>query len=162
MDTTVIGVMKDHSRAEEAVRSLREKGFNENEISIVAKDEGQKNEGQGDLSYSEQNLADGSVTGGALGGVAGLLMGAGALLIPGVGPIIAAGPLAGALTGVVTGGIAGGLIDFGIPEERGRHFEERVKQGDILVAIKTNENKVDTAASILREYGAKDVESHSK
>lgn len=163
METTVIGVMQDHSRAEEAVRSLREKGFNENEISIVAKDEEKKKEGrEGDLSYSDQNLADGSVTGGALGGVAGLLMGAGALLIPGVGPIIAAGPLAGALTGVVTGGIAGGLIDFGIPEERGKHYEERVKQGDILVAIKTNENKVDTAASILREFGAKDVESHSK
>ncbi len=163
METTVIGVMQDHRRAEEALRSLREKGFNENEISIVAKDEEKKKDGrEGDLSYSDQNLADGSVTGGALGGVAGLLMGAGALLIPGVGPIIAAGPLAGALTGVVTGGIAGGLIDFGIPEERGKYYEERVKQGDILVAIKTNENKVDTAASILREFGAKDVESHSK
>ena len=164
MESTVIGVMKEHSRAEEAVRSLREKGFRENEISIVAKDE-EANTGEGrgeELSYSEQNLSDGTATGGAIGGVAGLLMGAGALLIPGIGPIIAAGPLAGALTGAVTGGIAGGLIDFGIPEERGKHYEERVKQGDILVAIKTSEDKVDSAASILREYGAKDVESHSK
>ncbi len=163
METTVIGVMNDHSRAEEAVRSLREEGFRENEISIAARDEeGGADQGGEERSFDDQNLSDGTATGGAIGGVAGLLMGAGALLIPGVGPIIAAGPLAGVLTGAVTGGIAGGLIDLGIPEERGKHYEERVKQGDILVAIKTDENKVDTAASVLRKYGAMDVESHSQ
>ncbi len=161
METIVIGVMPENSQAEKAVEAMRKKGFGDNEISIVAKDQEQGNQEE-DLSFAEQNLSDGTATGGAIGGVAGLLMGAGALLIPGVGPIIAAGPLAGALTGVITGGIAGGLIDFGIPEERGKHYEEKVKEGNILVAVKTNEEKVDSAASILRQYGAEDVESHSQ
>ncbi|PKM80473.1 MAG: hypothetical protein CVU88_04600 [Firmicutes bacterium HGW-Firmicutes-13] len=164
MESTVIGVMQENSQTEDAVRALREKGIGDNEISIIARDNEQNQDYAGggeDYTFADQNLSDGTTTGGAIGGVAGLLMGAGALLIPGIGPIIAAGPLAGALTGAVTGGIAGGLIDFGIPEERGRHFEERVKEGDILVAVKTNEKKVDSAASILRRYGAKDVESHS-
>lgn len=163
MQSTVIGVMQEISQAEEAVSSLRERGFGDNEISIIARDD-EQNQGYAgggeDITFADQNLSDGTATGGAIGGVAGLLMGAGALLIPGVGPIIAAGPLAGALTGAVTGGIAGGLVDFGIPEERGRQFEERVKEGDILVAVKTNEKKVDSAASILRRFGAKNVESH--
>ena len=88
-----------------------------------------------------------------------MLAGAGALLIPGVGPIIAAGPLAAFLTGVV-GGAAGGLVDFGIPEERGRYFEERVKKGDILVTLKANDDEISEIASILESNGAEDVESH--
>ena len=84
----------------------------------------------------------------------------GALLIPGVGPIIAAGPIAATLTGVVTGGIAGGLIDYGIPEERGEYYEEQVRQGGILVSMKASDEKVEEAASILRQYGASDVELH--
>ncbi|RQD75397.1 MAG: DUF1269 domain-containing protein [Candidatus Syntrophonatronum acetioxidans] len=162
METIVIGIMSENSQAEKAVEAMRKKGFGDNEISIVAKEQEQGGQAGEDLSFADQNLSDGTATGGAIGGVAGLLMGAGALLIPGVGPIIAAGPLAGALTGVITGGIAGGLIDFGIPEERGRHYEERVKEGNILVAVKTKEDKVDSAASILRQYGAEDVESHSQ
>ncbi len=160
METTVVGIMQETSQAEEAVREMREQGFEENEISIVARDEREEAQEGSEISFEDQNLSDGTATGGAIGGVAGLLMGAGALLIPGVGPIIAAGPLAGALTGVVTGGIAGGLIDFGIPEERGKEYEERVKKGDILVAIKTDEERVDPAASILRRHGAEEVESH--
>lgn len=168
MDTTVIGVMKDGRQAEQAVNNLKAEGFKEDEISIVAKEQGQDGEGymegQGnqDYSYSQQNLSDGTATGGAIGGIAGLLMGAGALLLPGIGPIVAAGPLSAALTGVVTGGIAGGLIDFGIPEERGKHYEEKVRQGDILVAVKTDDQRVDQAVSILRKNGARDVESHRR
>ena len=66
----------------------------------------------GAASFGDQNLAEGTYTGGALGGIAGLLAGVGALLIPGIGPIVAAGPIAATLTGVVGGGLAGGLIDW--------------------------------------------------
>src|SRR5690554_5074615 len=109
---------------------------------------------------STDSIADGTTWGGALGGVAGLLAGVGALAIPGIGPIIAAGPLAGVLSGAVTGGVAGGLIDLGIPEERGRHYEENLKQGGVLAVIETSSDKVDDASEILRENGASDVESH--
>lgn len=160
MEGTVIGIFESEDIAEKAVRNMKEKGFGDNEISIVAKDHKGEVGEDGDISYEDQNLADGTAAGGALGGLTGLLAGAGALLIPGVGPIIAAGPLAGALTGVVTGGVAGGLIDYGIPEERGEHYEQKVKEGNILVTLRTEEEKAEEASSILKKYGAEDVEIH--
>ena len=88
------------------------------------------------------------------------MVGAGALAIPGFGPILAAGPIAAALSGAVAGGIAGGLIDWGIPAESSRRYEQQVAQGNILAVIKTSSAKVQQAAQILRQNGANDVESH--
>ncbi|HHX77028.1 MAG TPA: GDYXXLXY domain-containing protein [Firmicutes bacterium] len=157
MSNTVAAIFHDKDDAEIAVRSLKEKGFGDRDISLIAKNE-EEGGREGDMSFEEQNLSDGTAAGGALGGLAGLLAGAGALLIPGVGPIIAAGPLAAALTGVVTGGVVGGLIDYGIPEEKGRYYEERIRQGDILVTLKTDKSK--EAVRILEENGAEKVEIH--
>ena len=165
MSKAVIGVFRSEDRAKEAINELRSEGFDEREISMIVRDDeggeggegGDKGEG---FSMERQDLSEGVISGGALGGVAGILAGAGALLIPGVGPIVAAGPLAAFLTGVVGGGIVGGLVDYGIPEERGRHFESRVRQGDILVTLKVEEEKADEVTNLLERYGAEDVESH--
>ncbi len=165
MSKAVIGVFRSEDRAKEAINELRSEGFDEREISMIVRDDegGEGGEG-GDrgegFSMERQDLSEGVISGGALGGVAGILAGAGALLIPGVGPIVAAGPLAAFLTGVVGGGIVGGLVDYGIPEERGRHFESRVRQGDILVTLKVEEEKADEVTNLLERYGAEDVESH--
>ncbi len=165
MAKAVIGVFRSEEFAKEAIAELKRNGFDEREISLIAKDkQEQKNRGDAEpeqrLTMEDQNLSEGMFTGSALGGIAGLLAGAGALLIPGIGPIIAAGPLAAFLTGVVGGGLAGGLVDFGIPEERGRYFEERVKKGDILVTLKADDDEIQEIASILENNGAEDVESH--
>lgn len=154
MSKAVIAVFHDRDRAESALEDLKERGF-ERDISLIARDSEGDQEGMGD-----QDLTEGAFTGGALGGIAGLLAGTGALLIPGIGPIIAAGPIAATLTGVVAGGIAGSLVDYGIPEERGEYFEEQVRQGSILVALKADDERVDDAASVLRSHGAEDVETH--
>ena len=159
MEGTVVAVFREQRSAEQAVRDMKGQGFGDDEISIIARDERRRG-GRGEMNYEDQNLADGTTTGGALGGLAGLLAGAGALLIPGIGPIIAAGPLAGALTGVVTGGVAGGLIDYGIPEERGRHYEDRVREGKILVTVRSEEEEAQSAMDILKENGAEEVEVH--
>ena len=164
--STVIGVFRDITTAEDAVKALRNKGFQDNEISILAKDSQQRQANKsGDMETGSDfggsdSIADGTTWGGALGGMAGLLAGVGALAIPGIGPIVAAGPLAGVLSGAVTGGVAGGLIDLGIPEEKGQQYEQNLKQGGILAVIETSEDKVNDASSILRQNGAKDVESH--
>ena len=161
MSKTVIGVFDSRSKAEKAVSDLRAKGF-ENEISVVAKDEGNEdNTDRNSVMFGGGgSIATGTTTGGVLGGIAGLAVGAGALAIPGLGPIIAAGPIAGLLSGAATGGIAGGLTDWGIPEERGKYFEDKVKQGSIIAAVQTEDNKIDSAAEVLRKYGASDVETH--
>lgn len=159
MSQTVVGLFHSQEQAEEAIRELRARDFEDIDISLIARSK--HDGGEDNLSYDHQNLTDGTVTGGVIGGIAGLLAGAGALLIPGIGPIIAAGPLAGALTGAVTGGIAGGLIDYGIPEEEGEHYEQEIQQGKILVALESeDENITEEVMAVFRENGAFEVKAH--
>jgi hypothetical protein len=167
LDKTVIGVFDVRDKAERAVAEMRKTGFKENEISIVAKGGnaksggGPENTGDNDVdSLGMGTTADGTTTGGVLGGLAGLAAGAGALVIPGLGPLMAAGPIAGLLSGAATGGIAGGLIDWGIPENRGQHYEGEIKKGKILAIVRTQDNKIEDAANIMRSFGARDVETH--
>lgn len=155
---TVVGLFDNREQAEKAVSALRGRGFYE-EISVVATDRSKSGGGKNEEN-TEGSLASGVGTGGVLGGLAGLAMSAGALVIPGIGPIVAAGPIAGMLSGAATGGIAGGLIDWGIPSERGKYYESKVKEGKILASVRTDESKINDAAIIMRENGAKDVETH--
>ncbi|SMC65019.1 general stress protein [Sporomusa malonica] len=156
---SVIGVFNSRDNAERAVNALRSQGFTTEEINIVSKNK--NNRAQQGEEYFEDDITDGALTGGTLGGIGGLLLGAGALAIPGVGPILAAGPIAAALSGAVAGGIAGGLIDWGIPAEAGRRYEQQVAQGGILAIIRSDAVKVNQAAQVLRQNGAKDVETHA-
>jgi uncharacterized membrane protein len=159
MSMTVVGLFRSREQAEEAIRELRARNFDDQDISLIARSESGDNDES--MSYDNQNLADGTATGGAIGGLAGLLAGAGALLIPGIGPIIAAGPLAGALTGIVTGGIAGGLIDYGIPEEEGERYEQELHSGSIMVAAETDDDELaEEIVTVFRENGAYDVKAH--
>src|SRR5665647_1801131 len=115
-----------------------------------------------------QNLSSGTMTGGTIGGLAGLglgvgalgALGAAALLIPGVGPIVAMGPLAAALGGAVTGSVAGALVDYGIPKERSDFYETKIREGNTVVILKTDEQKTDEVAGMMRNHGAKDVRVH--
>ena len=177
MTKTVLGVFSSEQAAERAVNALREKGFATSEISIISKNS-QKNKshdtkdggdnlatgGTGstnDAAGGMDSVTDGVVSGATWGGLAGLALGAGALAVPGIGPLLAVGPLAAALTGAATGGLAGGLIDLGVPEDKGRNYESHVREGGVLAVIRVSENKADEAARILRENGAKDVDMHS-
>jgi uncharacterized membrane protein len=155
---TVIGVFESRTRAENAVNTLRKQGFTTEEINIVSK----KQRSQDQDGTYDDDITDGTLTGGTLGGIGGLLMGAGALMLPGLGPILAVGPIAAAVGGAIAGGIAGGLIDWGIPAEASQRYEQEVAHGSILAIIRTDSTKVNSAAQILRQNGAKDVENHSK
>ncbi|HHV78911.1 MAG TPA: hypothetical protein GXX40_04780 [Firmicutes bacterium] len=167
-ERTLIGVFDSRSHAERAVTELQKRGLTSDEISIVARDDrARREQGEGGQTTGltggvggGQDLSEGTYTGGVLGGLAGLLAGVGALAIPGIGPIVAAGPIAATLTGAVGGGLAGGLIDWGIPEERGRYYEGKVKEGEILAIVKASREKVDDAADVFRRNGAHDVEVH--
>lgn len=155
---TVLSTFPNRDVAEKAVAELRRNGFGD-DISIIAKDEQNKDQNRYGTMDTD-SVTDGAATGGMLGGLAGLAVGAGALAIPGIGPLIAAGPIAGLLSGAATGGIAGGLVDWGIPQERSKFYEDKVKQGKILVSINTDDNRINEAADTLRRFGAQDVETH--
>lgn len=167
---TVIGVFKSHGQAEKAVRDLEGFGIRKDDVSIISKDEGKEQGGRSEggrgggqqMSVTGQDVSEGVSWGGGIGAAAGLLAGAGALAIPGVGPILAAGPLAAALTGAVTGGLAGGLVDYGIPESRGKEYEKKVREGGILTVVECSSDKADRVEDVLRSNGATDVEAHEK
>ncbi|MHB1420250.1 MAG: general stress protein [Bacillota bacterium] len=158
MAKIVLGVFSAQGQAEDAVKKLRAQGF-DREISILSKDGNKETDKDGTLT-NRGSVADGATTGGVIGGLAGLAAGAGALVIPGLGPLIAIGPIAGLISGAATGGIAGGLIDWGIPEEEGKRLEEDVRYGKILVSVQIDENKANDAAKVLTSYGAENVKIH--
>lgn len=168
MDKRVIGYFEDNGQAEQAVTELKQKGFNE--ISILGNERGGQSgsqsggqsggRGKDTGSSFAGNLTNGTMTGGALGGLAGLALGAGALFIPGIGPILALGPIAAGLGGAVTGGVAGALVDYGIPQDRSDFYEAKIKEGNTIMILKAGEGKINEVAQIMRSRGAKDVQVH--
>jgi len=160
MEKRVIGYFNDNRQVEQAANELKDKGFNE--ISILGNDSrgNKEGKGSGDNGGMTQNLSNGTMTGGAIGGLAGLALGAGALFIPGIGPLVAIGPLAAALGGAATGGVAGALVDYGIPKERSDFYETKIKEGNTVMILKAGEDKIESVATILRNHGAKDVRVH--
>jgi len=164
MSKTVAAIFDSHEYAEKAAREVKDRGLRTDDISIVAKEGEGEDHSRGTTATMgkgvHDNISDGVVTGGILGGLAGLLIGAGSMVVPGLGIIAAAGPITGLLSGAVTGGIVGGLVDLGIPENRSKQYETDIKAGKILFSMKTDEDKVDQIASILRNNGAASVDSY--
>lgn len=157
---TITGFFSSHNQAEKAINELRRQGF-EKDISMVAKDQGRKTEDPMTANFTGgDSVSDGAASGAAIGGLGGLALSAGALAIPGFGPLIAAGPIAALLSGAAAGGIAGGLADYGVPANKGREFEDRIKQGKMMVAAKADDAKAEQAAQALRQAGGENVEIH--
>jgi uncharacterized membrane protein len=152
---TIIGVFDDPVTARRALETLRDGPLPLEDISLIAQNaDGTIDTGtSGDVSASQ---------GATVGAVWGGLVGLAALLIPGVGPFIAFGALGAALTGVVTGAVVGGitaaLVDFsGIPEDEARGYEEQLRGGKTLVAIKARDEDTTEVRRILHEIGAGSV-----
>ena len=167
MSRTVAAVFDNRDYAENAARQIKERGLRTEDISIIKKDENnnQINNKQMNNNFTgnrdvNDNISDGVMTGGVLGGLAGLLIGAGSMVIPGLGIVAAAGPITGLISGAVTGGIVGGLVDLGIPESRSKQYETDIKAGKILFTMKTDDTKIDQVASILRSNGAVSVDTY--
>jgi uncharacterized protein (TIGR02271 family) len=137
---TVVGLFADQPAAERGIEGLKVAGFSEQQIGVAVRDQQQQKDlTEGTGAQTAEGAATGAVSGGVLGGVVGLLAGVGALVIPGIGPIIAGGALAstlaGAGIGAAAGGIIGALAGMGVPEEDARHFERGFKQGGVLVTV---------------------------
>jgi len=161
---TVVGVFNSVQDAQAAVRDLENEGISRDDISIVANKNatGYDTMDRADRDKASDVVADAGI-GAAIGGVGGLLLSAaGAITIPVIGPILAAGPIAAALTGAGIGAAAGGLVgaltESGVPEEHARYYAEGVRRGDVLVTVKVSENRTDLVADILDRHDAVDVD----
>ncbi len=151
MEKAVICIAKSEEQAVRIVNQLKEAGFSNNDISVLLPDRAGTRDFAHELhTKAPEGAATGAMAGGVAAGVLGWLAGIGSLAIPGVGPLIAAGPIMAALSGAAAGGAVGGLtgalIGFGIPEYEAKQYEGKVKNGNILISVHTEDSKERSAA----------------
>lgn len=188
MDKTIVALYDNRDDAQKAIKDLVDHGINRNEISLVTShsqenlgamhaeetpnspkvQRGEPVPGEDQPSVVDSEARTGAGIGAILGGVGGLLVGLGALAIPGIGPVLAAGPLAAALggvagagTGAIAGGAAGGIVgalsESGVPKETAGYYEEGIRRGGTLVTMRLPDLEVDNAKRILDQHHPVDI-----
>jgi hypothetical protein len=167
-NTSVFGIYPTRVSTEEAVDALRQAGFRSADISALLPD----NVGTKDFAHEKntkapEGTAAGAASGAVVGGVLGWLAGIGLIAIPGVGPLLAAGPIVAALAGAgavgVAGGLVGALVGMGIPEYEAKRYEGRIKSGGILLSVHCDSSEwITRAKDILQRTGAEDVASSAE
>jgi hypothetical protein len=167
-NTAVFGIYATPGTAEAAVDHLLAKGFPNSAISVLLPDdESTRAFAHEKATKAPEGTATGVTAGGVVGGTLGLLAGIGALAIPGVGPLIAAGPIMGALAGLgvggAVGGVVGALVGMGIPEYEAKRYEGAVKGGGTLLSVHCDTSQqIDDAKEALKDTGARDISSTSE
>ena len=159
MTQTLTALFDDYDDAESAVTRLERAGVPRDDISIVASNADDRHAavGNGAATAAGADAGEGAAIGATVGGIGGLLAGLGMLVIPGVGPIVAAGwlgaTIVGALGGAAVGGAAGGLVGAlthaGVPEADAHIYAEGVRRGGSLVSARVSDDLVATARDIL-------------
>lgn len=164
-NTAVFGIYGTYTQVESGVDALQAAGFRSTDISVLFPENlGTKDFAHRKGTKAPEGAAAGGASGAVIGGALGWLAGIGAIAIPGVGSLIAAGPIVAALAGVGVGGavagIAGALIGMGIPEYEAKRYEGRIKSGGILLSVHSdNSDWTKRAKEILRRTGAEDISS---
>lgn len=155
MPFTTVGYFDNHAAADAAYQDLRASGLSQQSVSLVAR-------GRQDGGLADEDEIVTAGDGAKFGGIAGLLLGAAVMLIPGIGPILAVGPLAAGLAGVVTGGVGGavlggvaaGLVHAGLTEDEATYYDQRLHQGGYLLTVHTDEADPHNAREVLEHHGA--------
>ena len=164
---SVVAVFAQHSGAENAVKELKDSRFDVKKLSIVGSDYHSNEDVVGFYNIGDRMKYWGK-TGAFWGGLWGMLFGAAFLVIPGIGPIIAAGPIVawiiGALEGaVMVGGISAlgaGLFSLGIPKDSVVKYETSIKAGKFLLIAHGTADEVQQARSVLQSTGAEEINVH--
>jgi hypothetical protein len=163
MAQAVFCLARTEAQAIRIVDQLKAAGFSHNDISVLFPDKaGTRDFAHEQHTKAPEGAAAGAGTGGVLGGTLGWLVGIGALAIPGLGPFIAAGPimaaLSGAAAGAALGGLTGALIGLGIPEYEAKRYEGKVKEGNLLISVHTEDSTERARArQIFEQEGAEDI-----
>lgn len=161
-DKLITALFVDNEKAGDAVGDLKEKGYTKN-ISVITRDD---TDGEVKTQEIKDETGDGAIsgaaTGGVLGGLTGLAAGAISLVVPGVGPLVVTGPLVatwgltGGALGALAGGLVGALVDAGVSQEEAEQYESKIMEGDVLVAVTTDDEHVDEVKEILDNHDAMD------
>lgn len=159
--STVIGLFEHSRDASALVDELQKEGIDKNQIGLVARHEVLKEHGI-DVSTGTEV---GAITGATTGGIAGLLIGLGTLLIPGL-QIVAAGEflvavgatVLGLAGGAIAGGLIGSLSGLGLEEARASRYSEAVSAGHIMVTVQTPQQRVQEISEMMTRFGAAEVD----
>jgi hypothetical protein len=168
-DLVAYGIFRDRASFEAALDGLRAAGFRNSDISAILpeRDRTTKDLAHEINSKAPEGAATGAGAGAAVGGALGWLVGVGMLAIPGIGPLVAAGPIVAALAGAgamgATGGLIGGLIGAGIPEVEAKRYAGRIREGGYLLSVHCDDRDwARRAKEILEATEGKDVVSTSE
>jgi hypothetical protein len=167
MSSNVFCLASNEAIANTIVSDLKRNGFVDNDISVLFPDKSTTRDFAHEKNTkAPEGAATGAGAGGVVGGTLGLLAGIGLLAIPGVGPFIAAGPIMAALSGIAVGatvgGITGALIGMGIPEIEAKRYEDKVKDGNILISVHAKDSDaVKQAKEIFKNAKATDISTGS-
>lgn len=159
----VFGIFATRTAVENAASALASQGFPVADISVLLPESlGAKNIGTEKATKAPEGTAAGATTGGVIGGALGVLVGIGALAIPGLGPFIAAGPIVAGLAGLGVGGAVGGftgaMIGMGIPEYEAKRYEGRLQKGGILLSVHCDTSEdIKFAKEVLKRTGGEDI-----
>ncbi|KYC43708.1 hypothetical protein WA1_00635 [Scytonema hofmannii PCC 7110] len=163
-----VGVFPNRQTSESALNALQNSDFPMQKVSLIVKDASVDKDRQLHEDFSDsiewriqKGGARGAITGTALGGLSGLLVGLSMVAIPGVGPVLVGGALGTTLATTLAGGGAGALVgemvgafrSFGIPKDRAQEYANCVSQGKYVVLVEGNEQEIHRAESILSESG---------
>ncbi|MCE9544202.1 MAG: hypothetical protein K8T25_01570 [Planctomycetia bacterium] len=168
MSQAVFGIANTLNQAEQIVVRLKVAGFSYDDISVLMPDKsGTRDFAVANSTKAPEGAAAGVSAGAALGGALGWLTGIGALAIPGLGPLIAAGPilatLGGAAVGGAVGGISGALIGMGIPEYEAQRYEGKIQGGAALISVHVNDaTEAERAHAVLEQFGAEDISTSAE
>jgi hypothetical protein len=163
-DLVAYGIYPDRASFERGLEALKAADFRNSDVSAILpeRDRTTKDLAHEINSKAPEGAAAGAGAGAALGGTLGWLVGIGALAIPGLGPLVAAGPVVAALAGAgaagATGGLVGGLIGAGIPEVEAKRFAGRIREGGYLISVHCDDGDwARRAEEILEATGGRDV-----
>jgi hypothetical protein len=165
---SLFGICASVEQAERAVNALIQDGVNSQDVSVRMPVQRSTREfAHHKDTKAPEGATAGATAGGVVGGTLGVLIGLGALAIPGVGPLLAAGPIVAGLAGLGAGGAVGGLIGalvgMGIPEYEARRYEGRVKDGGILISVHCETpGEILRARELLSAAGATDIASSAE
>lgn len=168
MSQAVFCIADNRPQAASIVRDLQTSGFSADDVSVLLSDVESTREFATEANTkAPEGAAAGASAGGILGGIAGWLVGAGTLAIPGVGPLVAAGPimaaLGGAAVGAGAGGLTGALAGYGVPEYEAKRYEGRISDGGILISVHTEDGEErKLAREIFERHDAEGISSASE
>jgi hypothetical protein len=160
MKKALFGLAESEAQAVSIFNQLKVAGFSDDDISVLFPDsEATRHFAHEQHTKAPEGAAAGAGAGVIIGGALGWIVGIGTLMIPGVGPFIAAGPimaaLAGAGAGAAAGGLAGALIGMGMPEYEAKQYEVKMKGGNILISVHTEDGTERTRVKeIFKNAGA--------